>query len=115
MSDRHQSSVPTAPGPPPKPALQSRSVWLLVPIGAVVLVAVFGGYQLLERYLIAPDLSEEALSLVHLIRGVVAAVVLATVVAWFLLRSPLPEPESAGFVPELLLVDREERRRQHAQ
>ncbi len=115
MSDRHQSSVPTAPGPPPKPALQSRSVWLLVPIGAVVLVAVFGGYQLLERYLIAPDVSEEALSLVHLIRGVVAAVVLATVVAWFLLRSPLPGPESAGFVPELPLVDREERRRQHAQ
>ena len=60
----------------------------LLLLGAAGLSAFFGGYQLLETYVLAPRLDVRALNLLHIIRGITASLLLALFAAWYIVRHP---------------------------
>jgi signal transduction histidine kinase len=60
----------------------------LLLLGAAGLSAFFGGYQLLETYVLIPRLDGRALKLLHIIRGITASLLLALFAAWYLVRNP---------------------------
>jgi len=87
---------------------------LLIAIVVGVLAVVFGVYEVVERNLLAPRLSMETLHLLHTIRGVASSLLLAGIVAWYLLRAGAPVfPTSAGQEAPVGLGELEERARQH--
>src|SRR5512140_670058 len=94
--------------------VRSESPWVLLLLGCAVLCAVFGGYELLERFLLLRTTAPTQLDLFHILRGIFAAIALATVVAWYVRRSPdsvFPSPPARQGLP--VILDREERLRQH--
>jgi signal transduction histidine kinase len=94
--------------------VRSENPWVLLLLGSAVLCAVFGGYELLERFLLLRSAARAQLDLFHILRGIFAAVALGTVVAWYLRRSPIsvfPSPLQRPGLPAIL--DREQRLRQH--
>jgi PAS domain S-box-containing protein len=97
---------------PPRPASRLK---FLIPIIVVCLAAVFGGYELVERTLIAPRLSMGTLDFVQIIRGVAPSLLLAAIGVWYLLRTSVPVfPSSPAVEAPILLPDIDERARQHA-
>ncbi len=87
----------------------------LVAIAVGLLVAVFGGYEILERTVLAPRVSMRTLHLLHFLRGVASSLLLAGVVAWYFLRrgmAAFPPALRAEALPSF--VDHHERVRQHA-
>jgi signal transduction histidine kinase len=93
---------------------RSESPWVLLLLGSAVLCAVFGSYELLERFLLLRSAAPAQLDLFHILRGIFAAVALGTVVAWYVRRSPVsvfPSPPPRQGLPAIL--DREQRLRQH--
>ncbi len=107
-SERSATGRDALPQPP-------RRALLLVALLAVAVIGlIFGGYELLERRVLASRIDMQMLHVFHILRGVISSLVLAGVIAWFLLRHPaavFPSPQSAAGLPTLL--DREGRRRQH--
>lgn len=68
----------------------------LVVLSAAVLAGFFAAWQLLETYILAPGMDMRTLHLLHLIRGVAGAAVVATFAGWFLVRhrsAALPRSE----------------------
>jgi signal transduction histidine kinase len=88
----------------------------LLPIAIVVgiLVAIFGGYEVAQRILPAPQVSADTPSLLHLIRGAASTLLLAGIVAWYLLRVGIPGfAPPPGAEPATAFVEVEARARQH--
>ncbi len=84
-------------------------------MAAGILIAVFGGYEVLERTVLVPRVSMRTLHLLHVLRGVASSLLLAGVVAWYLLRrgvAAFPPAPRAEALPSF--ADRHERVRQHA-
>ena len=69
-------------------AATSGGLATLLLLGAAGLSAFFGGYQLLETYVLAPRLDVRALNLLHIIRGITASLLLALFAAWYIVRHP---------------------------
>lgn len=87
---------------------------MLLLLGGAVLCAVFGSYELLERFLLLKSAATAHLELFHILRGILAAVALGMTVAWYVRRSPVPvfpSPSPRQGLPAIL--DREQRLRQH--
>jgi signal transduction histidine kinase len=87
--------------------------WELSAIVAVVLTALFGGYELAERTLLIGRVSMETLHRLHLVRGIVAALTLAAAIAAYV-HNRLPGLATPARPGSTELIDREERRRQYA-
>ncbi len=85
----------------------------LLAIAATFLVVFFGSYQLLERHLLARAVPMNTLHLLHLVRGVTAALLLAAVVAIYLMRQPATALQAPELALDFATADRESRRRQH--
>ena len=87
---------------------------LLIPVVVGVLAVVFGVYEIVERNLLAPRVSMETLHFLHIIRGIASSLLLAGIVAWYLLRRGMPVfPPSPGAEAPTALVELEERARQN--
>ena len=87
---------------------------MLLLLGSGVLCAVFGSYELLERFLLLRSAASAQLDLFHILRGIFVAIALGMVVAWYVRRSPVsvfPSPPPRQGLPAIL--DREQRLRQH--
>ncbi len=69
-------------------AATSGGLATLLLLGAAGLSAFFGGYQLLETYVLAPRLDVRALNLLHIIRGITASLLLALFAAFYIVRHP---------------------------
>jgi len=59
----------------------------IIAIAAILLVAFFAGYEVLERAFLAGRLSQETLHRLHVFRGIIAAALCATFVGWALTRN----------------------------
>jgi signal transduction histidine kinase len=87
---------------------------LLIPVVVGVLAVVFGVYEIVERNLLAPRVSMETLHFLHIIRGIASSLLLAGIVAWYLLRRGMPVfPPSPGAEAPAASVELEERARQN--
>jgi hypothetical protein len=80
---------PVLSGPPGGDPIAVSSLILL---SASVVAAFFGGYQLLETYVLQQRFDEQALHLLHIIRGITGSVLVAIFVAYYMVRHP-----TAGF------------------
>ncbi len=60
----------------------------LLLFGGAGLSAFFGGYQLLETYVLVPRFGTQSLYLLHTLRGITASILLAGFVAWYLIQHP---------------------------
>jgi len=56
--------------------------------GGAGLCAFFGGYQLLETYVLVPRFGTRVLYLLHMLRGITASILLAGFAAWYLIQHP---------------------------
>ncbi len=88
---------------------------LLIAVLVGLLVVIFGVYEVVERTLLAPRVSMEALHFLHILRGLVSSLLLAGVVAWYLRSKNVPVfPSEPGEETTASLPDAEGRARQHA-
>ena len=87
--------------------------WQLFAVVAVVLALLFGGYELVERTLLAGRVRMDTLHRLHLMRGIVAALVLSAAIAAYQ-RNRLSGLTGPARLASTDLIDREERRRQYA-
>ncbi len=60
----------------------------LLLFGGAGLSAFFGGYQLLETYVLIPRLGTQSLYLLHMLRGISASLLLASFAVWYLIQHP---------------------------
>ena len=60
----------------------------LLLFGGSGLCAFFGGYQLLETYVLIPRFGTQTLYLLHMLRGITASILLASFAAWYLIQHP---------------------------
>lgn len=74
-ADRSVSRVPT-------------DIPSLLLFGGAGLSAFFGAYQLIETYLLVPRFGTQSLYLLHTLRGIIASILLAGFVAWYLIEHP---------------------------
>jgi len=76
---------------PDEPGAVSRrpaDIPTLLLYGGAGLCAFFGGYQLLETYVLIPRFGTQALYLLHMLRGITASILLASFAAWYLIQHP---------------------------
>lgn len=111
MTSPSQSAEPEAAGRRRRPVRLGE----LVALVAATLVGILGGYELVERFVLPPDLPMATVHGLHLLRAIAASVAAAALVAWYLMRRG-----DAAFEAEVArhgapgLLDREERGRQYA-
>lgn len=60
----------------------------LLLFGGAGLSAFFGGYQLLETYVLIPQFGTHTLYLMHMLRGITASILLAGFAGWYLVQHP---------------------------
>ncbi|MBI5709420.1 MAG: PAS domain-containing protein [Candidatus Eisenbacteria bacterium] len=98
-----------------RPPRRASRLQFVIPVVVVCLAAVVGGYQIVERTLIAQRASTESLGFLQIIRGVVFSLLLAGLGVWYLLRRSVPVfPSSPAVEAPLVLAEVDERARQHA-
>ncbi len=91
--------------------LQGRISALVLLAG--ILAAFFGAYQLLEQSFLEPHLDPRALNLLHIIRGIAAAVIVAAVVAVYVFRTGRADRAEAAAASPTALLDRDARQRRN--
>jgi PAS domain S-box-containing protein len=97
-----------------RPFRRAPLLQFLIPIVVVCLAAVFGGYLVVERTVIAPRASMEQLDFVPIVRVVVSSLLVVGFGVWYLMRTSLrvfPAAPAAEAPSESL---EEERARHHA-
>lgn len=88
--------------------------WPLLIIAVVTTALMFGTWEVFERLYLADAVDMETLHVLHTVRGVAASLVIAAVVAWFLLSGRLPVfPVSFPSGDHPQIIDRKERLRLH--
>lgn len=88
----------------------SIAVSSLILLSAAVVAAFFGGYELLETYVLKQRFEMETLHLLHIIRGITGSVLVAVFVAYYMVRHP-----TAGFSARdpSSVIDRQKRQIDH--
>ncbi|HEX7419625.1 MAG TPA: ATP-binding protein [Thermoanaerobaculia bacterium] len=78
------------------PVRVSADIPSLLLFGGAGVSAFFAAYQLLETYVLAPRISMEVVHLLHMIRGIMASLLLAAFVAWHIVRHQTIVPRFNG-------------------
>ncbi|HSN69818.1 MAG TPA: ATP-binding protein, partial [Thermoanaerobaculia bacterium] len=91
--------------------LQGRISALVLLVG--ILAAFFGAYQLLEQSFLEPHLDPGTLNLLHIIRWIAAAVIVAAVVAVHVFRTGRADRAEAAAASPATLLDRDARQRRN--
>lgn len=100
--------------PPARPARRAPLAQFLIPIVVVCLAALFGGYLVVERTLIAPRASMEQLDFIPIVRVVASSLIVVGFGVWYLMRTSLPVFPSAAAVEAPGESLEAERARHHA-